>query len=57
MPYYEGNHYIVTGIGTNGFIVSGYPISESTGQRVSTIVNLISEKENEQRNKRLQFPA
>lgn len=23
--YYEGKHYIVTGIGTNGFIVSAYP--------------------------------
>ncbi len=23
--YYEGKHYVVTGIGTNGFIVSAYP--------------------------------
>lgn len=23
--YYEGNHYVITGIGTNGFIVSAYP--------------------------------
>jgi hypothetical protein len=22
--YYEGKHYVVTGIGTNGFIVSAY---------------------------------
>ena len=23
--YYEGKHYVVTGIGTNGFIISAYP--------------------------------
>lgn len=23
--YYEGNHYVITGIGTNGFIISAYP--------------------------------
>lgn len=23
--YYEGNHYVITGVGTNGFIVSAYP--------------------------------
>ena len=24
--YYDGKHYVLTGIGTNGFIVSAYPI-------------------------------
>ena len=24
--YYEGNHYVLTGIGSNGFIVTAYPI-------------------------------
>jgi len=23
--YYEGNHYVITGIGTNGFVISAYP--------------------------------
>lgn len=23
--YYEGNYYVITGIGTNGFVVSAYP--------------------------------
>ena len=23
--YYEGNHYVITGVGTNGFIISAYP--------------------------------
>ncbi|MBD5101315.1 MAG: toxin [Subdoligranulum sp.] len=24
--YYEGNYYVMTGVGTNGFIISAYPI-------------------------------
>ncbi len=24
--YYDGKHYVLTGIGTNGFIVTAYPI-------------------------------
>lgn len=24
--YYEGSYYVMTGIGTNGYIVSAYPI-------------------------------
>ena len=24
--YYNGKHYVLTGIGTNGFIVTAYPI-------------------------------
>lgn len=23
--YYEGKHYVITGIGTNGFVISAYP--------------------------------
>ena len=24
--YYDGKHYVLTGIGTNGFLVSAYPV-------------------------------
>ena len=26
--YYEGNYYILTGIGTNGFVITAYPVNE-----------------------------
>lgn len=31
---YEGHYYLQTGIGTNGFVVSAYPIDEETAKKL-----------------------
>ena len=32
--YYKGKYYLLSGIGSNGFIVSGYPLDENTAKRL-----------------------
>jgi hypothetical protein len=35
--YYGGKHYVLAGIGTNGFVVSAYPIDLQGGIPVNTV--------------------